>query len=345
MRYPIRMRRQAHTPHRSPGLFLIISLAALSVATALRVPAADDRERPAKVTEIVGPEDGLENPFGVAFDDQGDMLIAEYLGGRLWRWDHQQLHQLAKDATFNGMHNLSRTAEGAVYISDTRANLIQKLDEKTGKVTIIAGTGEGAYHGDNGPASEAALHDPISISLSPDDQRLLISDIKNRRIRSIDLATGIITTLAGNGKRGRPEDGALATESPLFDPRAAAEDSKGNLYILERSGHALRVVTPDGRITTVAGNGKAHPGDGPALEAGLNGPKHLCIDTDDRVIIADAENHLIKRYDPIQKTLTTILDAGPDGSPLNRPHGVWVTADGTLYVCDSWNDRVLKVEW
>lgn len=294
--------------------------------------------------EILGPESGLKNPFGVAFNDQGEMLITEYEGGRLWKYaSNKKLEQLAKDTPFNGMHNLARARDGQIYISDTRANLIRKLDEKTGVVTIVCGTGEFGYNGDNIPAIEAKLADPISISLSPDDQRLYIADIKNFRVRYIDLASGIIHSVAGNGESGIPKNGTIAAQSPLRDPRGVAEDSKGNLYILSRKGHALRVVRSNGRIYTVAGTGQPHATDGPALNGGLNGPKHLCIDGEDRVVIADAENHLIKRYDPIAKTLSTVLDHGPKGKSLNRPHGVWVTPDQTLYVCDSYNDRILKL--
>ncbi len=294
--------------------------------------------------QVVGPESGLVNPFGVAFNDRGEMLIAEYEGGRLWKvtGDHS-LQRLAADTPFNGMHNLSRTRDGRIYISDTRANYIRMLEEKTGRVSIICGTGESGYNGDGIPAIEAVLNDPISISLSPDDKRLYIADIRNRRVRFIDLETGLIHALAGNGETAVPQDGSVAKESPLLDPRAVAEDTQGNIYILSRRGHALRVVRPNGRIYTVAGTGQAHPADGPALQAGLNGPKHLCIDRNNRVVIADAENHLIKRYDPIGKTLTTILDHGPMNTPLKRPHGVWITPDETLWVCDSYNDRILKV--
>ncbi|MGY8693773.1 MAG: hypothetical protein ACKVGW_06195 [Verrucomicrobiia bacterium] len=294
--------------------------------------------------EILGSDSGLKNPFGVAFDNDNNMLIAEYLGGRLWKYSKSSgLQQLAKDTKFNGMHNLALTRDGHIFISDTRANLIRKLNERTGKVTIVCGTGEAGYNGDGIPAIRAQLADPISISLSPDDKRLYIADIKNFRVRFIDLDSGIIHTAAGNGTSEIPKPGTLAKESPLLDPRGVAEDSLGNLYILSRRGHALRVVRADGRIYSVAGNGKPHAADGPALQAGLNGPKHICIDIDDSVIIADAENHLIKRYDPIAKTLLTILDHGPDGTPLNRPHGVWVRPDGTIYICDSWNNRILKL--
>src|SRR5678809_676948 len=92
---------------------------------------------------------------------------------------------------------------------------------------------------------------------------------------------------AGNGQKGVPKDGEDAKSQPLVDPRAIAVDSKGNLYICERGGHALRVVNPAGKIQTVAGTGKPGlSGDGgPALQAQMNGPKHLSCDRDDTVLI------------------------------------------------------------
>ena len=309
----------------------------------LLLTACSQESKTPTYTQVVGPESGLINPFGVAFNDSGAMLIAEYEGGRLWKHEASQpLQRLGENIPFNGMHNLARTKDGRIYISDTRANYVRMIDEKTGEDFIIAGTGETGYNGDGIPAREAIVHDPISITLSPDDKRLYIADIRGFRIRYIDLETHLIHTLAGIGKSGIPEDGALASASPLVDPRGVAEDSQGNVYILSRRGHALRVVRPDGRIYTVAGTGEAHATDGPALQAGFRGPKHICIDTDDTVVIADAENHLIRRYDPETGLVSTLLDQGPDGSPLKRPHGVWITPERILYICDSYNDRILK---
>ena len=291
---------------------------------------------------IVGPESGLVNPFGVAFDERDRIIIAEYEGQRLWRFTRgKPLERLAAYTPFDGMHNVVRTRSGDIYISDTRANYIRKLDLDTDKAVIVCGTGEAGYNGDGIPAIEAMLHDPISISLSPDDQRLYIADIRGFRVRYVDLQSGLIHTIAGNGESGVPVDGALASESPLLDPRGVAEDSKGNLYILSRRGHALRVVRPNGRIFTIAGTGEPHATNGAALQSGFKGPKHLCIDNSDRVIIADAENHLIRRYDPINETVATLLDSGPNETPLKRPHGVWMRPNGDLYICDSYNNRIL----
>lgn len=308
----------------------------------------------AKPEVIAQASDGLKNPFGITFDSKENTYIVEYLGGRIFRIQPGGKAEYfsgkaekgfagdggpARDAVFNGMHNAVCTADDQLYISDTRGNRIRKIDLKTGIISTIAGSSEAGFSGDGGPVSDALLSDPISISLSKNGDTLLISDIHNRRIRAIDLKTSTINTVAGNGEKGIPKDGTLATQSPLFDPRGCAMDSKGNLYILERGGHALRIVNTDGKIKTVAGTGKSGARDGPALHAELKGPKHLCIDDQDRVIIADAENHLIRLYDPTGQTLTTILGRE---TKLKRPHGVTIH-NGWLYIADSWNDRVLRI--
>lgn len=219
-------------------------------------------------------------------------------------------------ASFNGMHSLAIAPTGEVYLADTWNNRIRKFDPATGKVESFAGTGEKGFAGDGGPAEKAQFGGIYSVDFDAAGKNLYLADLDNRRVRKIDIATRIVTTVAGNGEKGVPSDGAVAAAAPLVDPRAAAVDSRGNVYVLERSGHALRVVDPSGRIRTVAGSGRAGGlGDGGDSKlATLNGPKHLCIDPQDNVIIVDTENHVIRKYIPEEGKIVRLAGSGKKGS-------------------------------
>ncbi len=313
--------------------------------------------------DIPALEAKLKEPFGTEFDAAGNMWIVEMVSGnRLLKVDAKGVlthvaGQLkpgdsgddgpALAAQFNGPHNLAVLPDGNVLIGDTWNGRVRKVDLKSGKVTSIEGF--------NVTGLKARGSGPYCITLDFSGTKLYIADL--RRIHMVDLKTGKATVIAGNGQKGVPADGMKATEAPLVDPRAVAADRLGNVYILERNGHALRVVDKEGKIRTVvnASGMKGNTGDGgPALEATMSGPKHLCIDRDNSVIIADAENHLIRRYQPKDGMMTRIAgtgvkgNAGVGGDPkkvqLARPHGVTVhPKTGELYITDSYNDRVLKI--
>ena len=321
-----------------------------------------------------GPAKNIElrEPFGIGFDSRGFAYIVEMAqGNRLWLVNRDNVAQVvggtgekgyggdnrpALEATFNGVHNLAIASNDDIYLADTWNNRIRKLSRGSLLTTTIAGSGEKGFSGDGGPATKAQLGGIYCATLDFKSEQLYLADLHNRRIRAIHLTTGIIRTIAGNGDKGRPEDGSIAADSPLTDPRAVAVDRKGNVYILERGGHALRVVTPDGRIRTVvnAAGKKGASGDaGPAIEATMNGPKHICIDLQDNVIIADAENHLIRRYQPGDGRIIRVAGTGKRGTKgvggdplqveLARPHGVTIGPDGLLYIVDSYNNRVLRI--
>ena len=321
------------------------------------------------VENVPATEAALNQPFGIDFDTEGNAYLVELKGERLLRVDIDGTFHIlggdgkpgnggdggpARAARFNGMHSLAMGKDGLVYLADTWNNRVRVYEPTTKIVRAFAGTGAKKYSGDNGPAIAAEFGGVFCIAFAPDGKTLYITDLDNRRIRAVDMATGSARLVAGNGQKGVPRDGAPAATSPLVDPRACAADRKGNVYILERGGHALRVVRPDGTIHTLAGTGKAGlTGDGgDAKLATLNGPKHLCIDLDDSVIVADTANHVIRRYTPADGKNVRLAgtgkkgDSGRGGDPLtitfNEPHGVHVRPDGTLYIVDSMNHRVFR---
>lgn len=312
----------------------------------------------------------LHSPFGVESDRAGNFFVVELEGGHVHRIDSKGVFStISGDGTkgfagdgspaakgvFNAMHNLAITPSGDIYIADTLNHRVRKIDATKGTLSTFAGNGRAGAGGDGGPASDAEFNGVYCIAFNPRFSRLFIADLENRRIRSIDMKTGFVDTVAGNGKKGVPADGSVAREAPLVDPRAVAADADGNVYVLERGGHALRVVDPSGKIRTIVGTGEpGSSGDGgPAREARLRGPKHLCLDRKGGVILADTDNHAIRLYDPSSGTIQRVAGsgrkgaAGLDGPPeqveLDFPHGVFVQPDGTLYIADTYNNRILRI--
>ena len=311
-------------------------------------------------------------PFSVDFPADGGIMFVEMNGGERLRHvgPDGTLTTLAgtgekgtpgqdgpaAQATFNGMHDLAIAPDGRVYLADTFNNRVRVYDPKTKTVSPFAGTGEKGYAGDGGPAADAKFSQTICIALTKDGKTLYIADIGNKRIRAIDTASGMVSTVAGTGKSGVPKDGQPAAGQPLVDPRAVAVGADGTLYILERGGHALRAVDADGTIRTVAGTGKKGKGGdgGPALKAAMNGPKYLSVDADGSVLITDTENHQIRRYVPTTGTMELVAGTGTKGKAgvggpptkveLARPHGaITDPKTGAIYIADSDNNRVLKI--
>ena len=306
-------------------------------------------------------------PFAVAFDKQGNWYVCEHKGERIVRIDNAGKASVlagtgqtgysgdggkATEAAMFDPHGIVITASQQMYVADTRNHTIRKIDLKTGLISTVAGTGKAGYSGDGGAAAKAEFNGTFAIDVDPGGRNLYVADLGNRRIRRVDLKSGIATTIAGNGEKGVPQDGADAAASPLADPRAVAADSKGNVYVLERGGNALRVVDKKGKIRTLIG-----PTEGASttktVVPDLNGPKHLCVDRNDNVIIADAENNLVRKYDSKTGKTVTIAGTGQPGKQIvagdplktqvNRPHGAFVHPSGALYISDSYNHRILKL--
>ncbi len=240
-------------------------------------------------------------------------------------------------------------AAGSLYIADTDNHRIRKInDDET--IATVAGDGTAGYSGDGGPATAAQLDSPSGVAADATGN-LYIADTDNHRIRKVD-ALGIITTVAGDGTAG---DGGPAAAAQLNSPSGVAVDADGNLYIADTGNHRIRKVDALGIITTAAGDGTAGDGgdDGPAAAAQLDSPSGVAADADGNLYIADTNNHRIRKVDALGIITTVAGDGtagfgGDDGeaaaAQLNAPAGIVVDAAGNLYVADSDNHRIRKVQ-
>jgi DNA-binding beta-propeller fold protein YncE len=238
-----------------------------------------------------------------------------------------------------------------MYIAERDNHVIRKVEAKGATIGTFAGTGTAGFSGDGGPATSAQLRQPHSIAVDPGGRFLLICDIGNHRLRRVELATGIIETAGGTGERQATPDGARLQGTPLNGPRTMAFDPGGNLYLALREGNAIyRIDATTSRLQHVAGTGaQGYAGDGgPARSASLAGPKGLACGRD-RLYVADTENHVVRAVDLRTGTIDTVLGTGqrgdgPEPDPrkcaLNRPHGLFVDAQETLYVTDSESHRI-----
>ena len=244
--------------------------------------------------------------------------------------------------------------QGNLYLAETASHVIRKV-APTGIITTIAGTGTQGFSGDNGPAIKAQLDSPQGLVLDAANN-LYIADTHNHRIRKITTSTGIITTIAGTGNPGFEGDSGPATLGHLNIPTALAIDSTGDLYIADTQNHRIRRIdATTGIITTIAGTGtQGFSGDnGPATNATIDSPTGLAVDLKGNLYLADTHNHRVRRIDATTGTIATIAgttygvggdSAQASAAALALPHGLTLDATGNLYIADTANHRIRRID-
>jgi trimeric autotransporter adhesin len=262
----------------------------------------------------------------------------------------------ATSTWLTGVSGIALDKQGDIYIMDTATGRVRKVNS-SGVITTVAGDGTLGYTGDGGPATKAELQPGSSfVGLAADDSgNLYISDGENCVIRKVD-TSGTITTVAGNGTCGYLGDGQKATSAELEYPEGVAVDGSGNLYIADNGNNRVRKVTPDGIISTVAGNGSpgnAYSGDGvqanttaltPA-DIALDGVGDLYISDTNRVRKVDANGIISTFAGPTDNTRGFSGDGGPaTQATFKAPTGLAVDASGNVYIVDHSNGRVRKVD-
>jgi sugar lactone lactonase YvrE len=316
----------------------------------------------------------LKGPWGVVFDDAGNLFIADNGNGRIRRVDAATgaittIAGRTDDGNFTGFGDGGPATaaflrspvalawrNGELYILDDGydANVVRKIG-RDGIITTVAGkAGDAGFSGDGGPATEAKLREPKGLALDAAGN-LYIADSGNQRIRKVDAATKNISTIAGGGSPADDlGDGLPATEAKLEYPAALALDPSGALVIGDTYHSRIRRLDPaTGRLTTIAGNGDYSGGDGgPATSAGLNAPFAIAYDARGNLFVHDNSNGSIRRIDAQSKIITTAAGGGDyigDGrvataAILLRPHGLAFDAKGNLLIADGDHALIRRVD-
>jgi trimeric autotransporter adhesin len=324
------------------------------------------------------------NPSAGAVDFAGNIYVASYYSNTVSKIDTSGNITViagtgagglsgvggpATSATFDRPADVVVDPAGNVYFIAETAQQVFRIDAVTQILTSVVGNGNAGYSGDNGPATQASLNYPEGLALDLQGN-LYIEDHDNNLIRKVDTA-GIITTVAGNPATAGQDspaysgDGGPATQANLalsgggvyasYD--SIGVDATGNLFIGDSGHHVVREVTMDGIMHTVAGNnalGAGFAGDGgAATSAQLNWPMGVAVDPAGNLYIADFSNNRIRKVDAATQTIMTVAGTGasntPDSGPatqvsLNGPQKVTLDGMGNLYVADTKNNLVRKVD-
>ncbi len=312
----------------------------------------------------------MRSPSGVATDRNGNMFISDSANHRIRRIDGASKiittfggtgvggfsgdNVPATEAMLNFPQGIALDAAGNIFIADNLNHRVRRIDAR-GTVTTVAGSGQQGFSGDGGPATEALLAFPSDVAVD-DRGFLFIADTASHRIRRVELATGTIVTVAGNGRPRISGDGGPATAASLNSPRAVRLDGEGNLFVADSGNDRIRRIdTRTGFVTTVAGSGeRGFGGDGgAAVAAALNFPLGVAINSAGEVFVSDSFNNRVRRVSPISGLIQTVAGTGSEGfsgdggraadAMIHVPAAAVIDASGNLIFVDNANDRVRAI--
>lgn len=299
-----------------------------------------------------------------AFPQAGDAPTMKTLAGTGQR-GHTGDGGLAAKATLSEPFHCEVDHKGNLYIAESANHCIRKVNLKTGVISTVAGTGKKGYTGDGALATDATFFEPYAVVVDKDDN-LFIVDRLNAVVRKVDGKTGIVTTVAGNGKKDYSGDGGRATQACLREPNDCCFDGQGGLLIADVGDWRIRRLDlASGIITTFAGTGRAKIttktkidrekcGDGgPADKAIVVGARAVCADANGNVYICEREGSAVRKVDA-KRIITTIAGTGEwgyqgdQGAAKNAtfagPKGIRCDALGNVFVVDCENHCVRKID-
>jgi sugar lactone lactonase YvrE len=263
----------------------------------------------------------------------------------------------APAALLNGPFDIAFDGAGNLYFSDTFNHRIRRVDARTKVITTVAGNGEAGYSGDGGPAVGASLNEPYGIAIDRAGN-IFVADRLNRRVRRVDAASGVITTLTGTGEAAYSGDGGPAAKAGLAEPNGLALDAdERRLYIADVTDHRVRVVDlASGVIQTFAGTGQAeHSGDGgPARAAGIFGARAVKLGPDGTVYILERQGSSLRAVDPKTRMISTVAGTttrgySGDGGPalaavFDAPKEMAIDRDGSVLIVDTENHAIRRFD-
>jgi len=308
----------------------------------------------------------LNSPSSVALDSQGNLYVSDSANCRI-----RKIKKTGVISTFAGtgfcaysgdggpahsakLHyplGIAFDTKGNLLVADSDNNAIRRITP-TGIITTIAGNGTAGYSGDGGPANQATLNFPEAVSIDPSGN-VYISDATNAVIRMID-ASGNIHTVAGNHIAGFSGDGGPATSAEIaYDARSVLADGNGNFYIADQGNARIRKVDSTGTITTYAGNGsfQISGNGGPATSAGIGAVESLLLKGNLLYLSTVSD---ILAVDLTSQQINVVAGGNISGytgdgkaalsTLLSSPRGMALDAAGDVFVADSFNNRVRKID-
>jgi len=313
----------------------------------------------------------LSQPIGIAIDSAGNLYISDSFNDAIRKVD-ANTHiistyagngrpgdsgdgGMATAASLNQPQGITLDAAGNLFIADSGNNRVREVSARTHLISAVAGTGIGGYSGDGRLATAAQLNSPEWLTLDSAGD-LFVSDSSNNRIREVNVHTGVISTVAGNGIAGFQGDGAQATAAELNSPHGIAIDAAGNLLIADSLNHCIRKVQATTQvITTIAGNGiGAFGGDGQtATNAELDRPDGIAIDRTGNLWIADSLNNRVREVNSSTQSIATVAGNGiigytGDGAAATDTKvissGIAVDAAGNLFIADPYGNCIREVD-
>ncbi len=312
-------------------------------------------------TDGIGAAARFYNPCGMTVDADGNLYVADSSNHTI-----RMVMPAGIAYTIAGSPGLSGSDDGigaaarfslpygiavdaaskTLYVADTGNSTIRKITAD-GAITTLAGS-PGETGSADGAGADARFRLPYSVTVDGKGT-LYVADTYNHTIRKVS-ADGTVSTFAGSPGLSGNDDGT-GDNARFNTPNGVAVDADGTLYVADSGNHAIRMITADGTVTTLAGSAQGIPGsaDGALADARFNGPTGIAIDrSNGNLYVADNSNHTIRLISPAGMVVTIGGTPGVDGSAdganrnakFNLPYGLAVNADGNLYVADTNNGTI-----